>query len=437
MSILITLAGVLCLFLLIAWARLHAFLAFLIVSLALGLSLGLSPTAALESIQSGMGNTLGFLVLILGLGAMIGKLLAESGAATQITQSMVRLFGPKRIPLAMVSAGFLVGIPMFYTVGFVILIPLVFAVAAHTRLPLRYVGIPMLSALSVTHGFLPPHPAPTSIAQDYGADLSLTLLYGLIVAVPIILIGGPWFARRFRHDTHHPEELPSLMPPKTDALPAATTSFGMALLPVLLIAIPPLLLKGTSPGSSWGYWLELLSQPAIAMLLALLVGLYVLGLRRDRSMKDLMKSMVASVQEISMVVLIIGGAGAFKQVLDTAGVSQDIAQVLLDWPVSPLLLAWGIAATIRISIGSATIAALTTAGILAPMALQSGASPELMVLATGAGSLMLSHVNDGGFWLFKEYFQLSIRETFLSWTVMETMISLLGLLGVLLFSLFL
>jgi Gnt-I system high-affinity gluconate transporter len=431
MLILISLFGVLVLLLLIAWGRLHAFLAFVVVSLGIGLGLGMEPKVVVDAMQTGMGNTLGFLVMILGMGAMLGKLLASSGAAEQITSSLVHAFGPKRIPLALVLAGFLVGIPMFYTVGFVILIPLVFSVAAHTRLPLRYVGIPMLSALSVTHGFLPPHPAPTSIAGDYGADLGLTLMYGLIVALPTILLAGPLFARRFRKDVFRMPENLQAKPRPAHELPSLFISLSMALLPVILIAIPPSLVPLFDASSSVRYVLSLLSQPAVAMLVSLLVSLYFLGLRRGKPMPALMQEMVVSVQEIVMVVLIIGGAGALKQVLDTGGVSDEIARLLIDWPVSPLILAWGIAAAIRVSVGSATVAALTTAGILAPFVAQSDVSPELMVLATGAGSLMLSHVNDGGFWLFKEYFQLSLKETFLSWTVMETLVSILGLLGVL------
>ena len=437
MPLLIVILGILLLFLLIARFKLNAFITFIIVSLLVGIAEGMNLEEVVSSIQNGIGNTLGFLILILGLGAMLGKLVADSGAAQRITSKLVENFGRKNIQWAVVLTGFIVGIPMFYSVGFVILVPLVFTVAAATRLPLLYVGIPMLASLSVTHGYLPPHPAPTAITVMFEADLGKTLLYGLIVAIPAIIVGGPLFGRTLKNIKATP--LKEFVNPRVledHEMPSMGISIFTALLPIILIAMATLielLVPGHFPLKNVVLFL---GNPVIAMLISVLVAIYTLGLARGKKMVEVMETVSESIKGITMVLLIIAGAGALKQVLVDSGVSDYIADMLQGSSVSPLVLAWLIATVIRVCVGSATVAGLTAAGIVLPLIANTGVSPELMVLAIGSGSLMLSHVNDSGFWLFKEYFNLSVRDTLRTWTVMETTVGIMGLIGVMILSLF-
>ncbi len=438
MALAIVIFGIVLLFLLIAWGKLNAFITFLLVSLFVGLAEGMGFKEVLSAIQNGIGSTLGYLVIILGLGAMLGKLVADSGAAQSITTKLIDTFGKKNVQWAVVITGFIVGIPMFYTVGFVILVPLVFTIAASTGLPLLYVGLPMLTSLSVTHGFLPPHPAPTAITEIFEADLGKTLLYGIVIAIPAILVAGPFFARTIKHIKATPlkEFVNAKILPKEE-LPPMGVSVITALLPVILIAVATLASFFLPVDSALAKVLGFIGDPIIAMILSVLVAIYTLGLGRGKKMKEVMESVSSAVAGITMVLLIIAGAGGLKQVLIDSGVSNYIGDLLKASSWSPIILAWGIATLIRVCVGSATVAGLTAAGIVLPLVQGSSVAPELMVLAIGSGSLMLSHVNDGGFWLFKEYFNLSIKDTLRTWTVMETMVGIMGLLGVLTLNAFL
>ncbi|MEP3387548.1 MAG: gluconate:H+ symporter [Reichenbachiella sp.] len=431
MPLLIVVVGIAILFVLIAVFKLNAFLSFIITCLFVGISQGMELSAVAQSIQTGIGNTLGFLVVILGLGAMLGKLVADSGAAQRITSALVAKFGEKYIQWAVVLAGFIVGIPMFYSVGFVILIPLVFTVAASTGLPLIYVGLPMLTSLSVTHGFLPPHPAPTAIAIMFDADIGKTLLYGIIIAIPAIVVAGPLFARSIKKIKGSPmKEFYNPVILKDHEMPGMAVSVCTALLPVILIGLSTGIGQFLNQGKTKTI-IEFIGNPMIAMLISVLVGIYTLGLSRGKQMKTIMDSLASAISGITMVLLIIAGAGALKQILTDSGVSEYIGGLLQGSSISPLLLAWLIATVIRVCVGSATVAGLTAAGIVLPLIAGSGVSPELMVIAVGSGSLMLSHVNDGGFWMFKEYFNLSVKETLSTWTIMETSVGIIGLVGVL------
>ena len=437
MPLAIVIFGILLLFFLIAQCKLNAFLSFIIVSLFVGIAEGMQLDQVISAIQLGIGNTLGYLILILGLGAMLGKLVADSGAAQKITTQLIGTFGKKNMQWAVVLTGFIVGIPMFYTVGFVILIPLVFTIAASTRLPLLYVGLPMLASLSVTHGYLPPHPAPTGIAVMFNADIGKTLLYGILVAIPAIIVAGPLFSRTIKNIEAKP--LKEFLSPKVlseEEMPKTSTSILTALLPVILIALSSIIKLLVPETSTLAKVAGVLGNPVIAMLLAVLVAIYTLGLARKRSMKDIMDSIASAVSGITMVLLIIAGAGALKQVLIESGVSSYIGDMLEGSSVSPLVLAWLIATIIRVCVGSATVAGLTAAGIALPLIQNTGVSAELMVLAIGSGSLMLSHVNDSGFWLYKEYFNLSVKDTLKTWTVMETTVGVMGLIGVLILNTF-
>jgi Gnt-I system high-affinity gluconate transporter len=437
MPLLFVLIGILILFILIAGFKLNAFISFIIVCLFVGITGGMELTSIVSSIQVGMGNTLGYLVMILGLGAMLGKLVADSGAAQRITTKLVSSFGIKNVQWAVVLAGFIVGIPMFYTVGFVILIPLVFTVAATTGLPLIYVGLPMLASLSVTHGFLPPHPAPTAIAQMFEADIGKTLLYGIIIAIPTIIIAGPLLTRRLKKVEATPlKEFYNPIILKDDEMPGFGISVFSALLPVILIGFSTLALSFVPENFAYRKGLEFIGNPSIAMLISALVAIYTLGLSQGKKMPELMNSVAKGISGITMVLLIIGGAGALKQVLVDSGVSEYIGELMKGSSISPLILAWLIASVIRVCVGSATVAGMTAGGIMLPVISSTGANPELMVIAIGAGSLMLSHVNDGGFWLFKEYFNLTVKETLSTWTVMETTVGVMGIIGVLILNLF-
>ncbi len=437
MPLVIVIIGILILFLLIAKWKLNPFITFILVSLFVGIAEGMDLDTVVTSIENGIGNTLGFLVMILGLGAMLGKLVADSGAAQRITSKLVERFGRKYIQWAAVLTGFIVGIPLFYSVGFVILVPLVFTVAAATGLPLLYVGLPMLASLSVTHGYLPPHPAPTAITVMFNADMGKTLVYGILVAIPAIIIAGPLFSRTLKNINATP--LKEFVNPRIltdEEMPSMGISVFTALLPIILIALATLADLLLPTDFMFKNIIAFIGNPVIAMLISVLVAIYTLGLRRGKKMTEVMDSVGQSISGITMVLLIIAGAGALKQVLIDSGVSQYIADLLKDSSLSPLFLAWLIATVIRVCVGSATVAGLTAAGIVLPLIDATGASPELMVLAIGSGSLMLSHVNDSGFWLFKEYFNLSVKDTLRSWTLMETTVGVVGLLGILILNQF-
>jgi len=437
MPLVVITLGILLLFLLILVVRLNAFIAFILVGLAIGMGQGMELNAIVESIEKGIGNTLGFLVMILGLGAMLGKLVAESGAAQKITNGLIQLFGVKNTRMAVMLTGFIVGVTMFYSVGFVILVPLVFTVAAATGLSLISIALPMLAALSVTHGFLPPHPAPTALSVMFEADMGKTLIYGVIVAIPAILISGPIMTRFIPKVEAKP--LKEFMTTKVfseEELPSFSNSILTALLPVILIAVSTLIVNFFPLDGLWLSIIKFIGNPVIALLLTVLVGTYTLGIARGLNMDGVMKIYGAAVSGITMVLLIIAGAGSLKQILIDSGVSEYIGNLLQITSMSPLVIGWLIATLIRFSVGSATVAGLTTAGIVLPLVQSTGVSPELMVLSIGAGSLMLSHVNDSGFWLFKEYFNLNIKETLSTWTVMETSIGISGLLGVLILNQF-
>jgi len=433
MPLLLTFLAILSLILLIAWLKIDTFISFLLVSIALGLSSGLDVTAVSKAIQRGVGNTLGDLVLIVGFGAMLGKMVADSGAAQRITDALIGIFGKKYIQWGMALAGFVIGIPLFYNAGFVIVIPLIFMISATARLPLLYIGIPMLSALSVAHGYLPPHPSPAAIASQLNADIGRTLLYGLIVSIPAIAIAGPIFGSTLKRFQPKPDsDLFDVRPRPSSELPGLGISVVTALLPVFLLTSMSAL-KKLHPDNQL---ISLLAEPYFGMLISVLFAAYVLGILRGLSMKAVSKSMEEAFKGVSVILLIIAGAGVFKEIMTASGVSTYIAESLKGADISPLILSWAIAALIRVCVGSATVAGLTTVGILLPLLTNSTASPELLVLAIGSGSLMFSHVNDGGFWLFKEYFNLSIKDTLLTWSVMETIVSIMGLIGVLLLNLF-
>ena len=428
MNFIIVLIGIILLLILIVY-KMSPVLALLISSIFTGLLLGMPILNVMASVNNGIGNTLGGLVMVLSLGAMLGKLVEDNGVANKIVSVLLSSFKKKNIQWAVLLTGILVGIPLFYNASFVVLIPLVFVIAAATGLPVLYVGIPMAASLSITHGFLPPHPGPLTLAIIFKADIGKTLLYGLILSLPIAVIAGIVFPRliikpKFNNNT--------VVPAVNDdrQLPTASKSFCIALLPVILIATGTIG-SHVSTSSSLKLIFSFLQDPTIALLLSVLAAIIMLKLK----MGIAMNTCVEGVKSIAMILLIIAAGGAFKQILIDSGIGDEISSQTKFLSLSPLFLGWIITALLRIAIGSATVAALTASGIVLPL-ISAGVSPELMVLSVGAGSLMGSHVNDTGFWMFKEYFHLTLKQTFSTWTVMESLISLLGLAGVLLLNMF-
>jgi len=435
MAILSILICLVLLVILVTWAKLNPFVAFLIVSILAGLLLGIPMDKVVASVQKGLGDTLGQLAIIICLGAMLGKLIAVSGAAQQITETMVNAVGEKRIMWAMVVTGFIVGIPLFYGIGFVLLVPFIFSVVYKYKLPAVYIGLPMLTALSVTHGFLPPHPSPTALVVMFHANMGLTLIYGLVIAIPAVILAGPVFAQTLKNIPSQPLKTFVADEIAQDKLPGSFKSFFTALLPVILLMLTALLPFVIHGKGTLLKTVSFIGDPAIVMLISLLVATFTLGITQKKTMQELGDIYGDALKDIALILLIIGGSGAFKQVLTDSGVTAQIAATLQTYTLSPLILGWLIAAIIRICIGSATIAGLTAAGIVSALVLQGHVNPELMVLSIGAGSLAFSHVNDSGFWLFKEYFNLTVKDTFRSWSVMESLVSFIGLAGVLLLNL--
>jgi Gnt-I system high-affinity gluconate transporter len=431
MTLLILFLCIVSLVLLITWAKVNTFLAFLIVSTMAALLLGMPMSHISQSVNKGLGDTLGSLVIIIVLGAMLGKLVAASGAAQKIAAVLKNIFGYKYVTWAMTLTGFIVGIPLYYNVGFVLLIPIIFSVAYNYKLPLVYVGLPMLASLSVMHGFVPPHPSPMALVVQFHADLTKTFLYGLIIAVTAIVIAGPLFAKTLKNIKSTSVVALATHQIPDNELPSISNSIISSLLPVLIIAATTIASKIFSQNVTVKNVADFLGEPNMAMIETIIIASYTLGILMGKKLTEVMVIYTDAVKDIAMILLIIGSAGILKQIFIDSGVSNQLASILQHLSLAPLFLAWLITAILRLCLGSATVAGLTAAGIVYPLTLHNGVDPSLMVLAVGAGSLFCSHVNDTSFWLFKEYFGLSMKDTFLSWSLMETLVSVIGLIGVL------
>ncbi|HET7188295.1 MAG TPA: GntP family permease [Gemmatimonadaceae bacterium] len=429
--LLYALLAVTALIVLIARMKLHPFVALVVVSLAMGVAAGMAPLAAVKSFQVGVGNALGFIAIVVGLGTMLGKIMAESGAATRIATTLIARFGERRVDWAMMFVALIVGIPVFFQVGFVLLVPLVFTIARRTGMPLLRIGIPLVAGLSVVHGMLPPHPAAMLAVGAYHADVGRTILYGLLVGVPTAALAGPIYGRWISPRVVLPAHNPLAAQLEGDS-GAEMPGFGISLftvsIPVLLMLVASgadLALDAASPARAV---LRFVGSPIVALLLALLVSFWSLGSARRFSAAQLLKFCNDCLAPTATILLVIGAGGGFNQVLVESGVGRAVSHVAIGSAVSPLVLAWVVAALIRVATGSATVAMTTAAGIVAPIAAAlPGTNAELLVLATGAGSLVLSHVNDAGFWLIKEFFGMTVPQTLKTWTVAETIIGVAGL----------
>ena len=435
---LVTIIG---LVLLITKFKVHPFIALTIASGFLGLTSGMPVEKVMKSFQDGFGGVLGFVGILLGLGTMLGKLMADSGGADQIAQTLIRAFGIKRVHWAMMFAAFLVGIPLFFEIGFVLLAPLVFIVARRTGLSLVKLGIPLLAGLSAVHGLVPPHPGPLLAVGVFGADIGKTIFYGLIVGLPTAMIAGPifgaWISKRIPGSAN--PELVAQIAQETDNrnLPGFGITVFTVLLPVILMLLKAFADIFFAADNHFRVWMDFIGHPITALLAALLLSFYSFGTACGFSREKIVKLLDQSLAPVAAIVLIVGAGGGFKQMLVASGVGEVIGNLAVQTQISPILLTWLVAAVIRVATGSATVATITGAGIVAPVvALIPGVNKELLVLAAGAGSVILSHVNDAGFWLVKQYFNMTVAETFKTWSMMETILSVVALAFIMLLSLF-
>lgn len=426
--------------LLITRFKVHPFVALILASVFLGLTSGMAVDLVMKSFQDGFGGVLGFVGIVLGLGTMLGKLMAESGGADQIAQTLIDAFGKEKVHWAITLAAFLVGIPLFFEIGFVLLVPLVFILASRTGVSLVKVGISLLAGLSAVHGLVPPHPGPLLAVGVFGADIGKTILYGLIVGLPAAAIAGPIFGTFIsrRIPGHASAELMAdfVQHERDHTLPSFGATLFTILLPVVLMLLKAVADVAFPTGNPVRSWMDFIGHPITALVAALLLAFYTFGVARGFSREKIINLLNDSLLPVAAIILIVGAGGGFKQMLVASGVGDVIGHMAVQAHVSPILLAWLVAAVIRVATGSATVATITGAGIVAPViALMPGVNRELLVLATGAGSVVLSHVNDAGFWLVKQYFNMTVAETFKTWTVMETLLSVVSLIFILLLSL--
>jgi len=433
MTLLYALLAVLALILLIARFKVHPFVALVVVSLGLGAAAGMSPGSLVKAFQDGVGVTLGNIAVVVGLGTMLGKMMAESGGAARIAVTLIAFFGERRVHWALMLVGFIVGIPVFFQVGFVLLIPLVFTIARRTGTSLVKVGVPLVAGLSVVHGMVPPHPAAMLAVTAYRADLGRTIFYAILVGLPTAALAGPifatWVAPRITLSATNPMAVQlEGNAATTAALPGFGLSLFTVLVPVILIVSASAADIALAPGSLGRTVLDFIGNPIVALLLTLLFSFWSLGIARGLSGSAMLSMVNECLAPTAAILLVIGAGGGFNGVLTASGVGKAIADLAIGAQVSPLVLAWVVATLVRVATGSATVSMTTAAGIVAPIAGATHASPELMVLATGAGALMLSHVNDAGFWLIKEYFNMTVQQTLATWTALETIIGVTGLL---------
>ncbi|GGU55456.1 GntP family permease [Streptomyces lavendofoliae] len=434
------LAGIAVIVLLITKFKLHAFLALTIGSLALGAFAGAPLDAAIASFTKGLGSTVAGVGVLIALGAILGKLLADSGGADQIVDTILARAGGRAMPWAMVLIASVIGLPLFFEVGIVLLIPVVLMVAKRGGYSLMRIGVPALAGLSVMHGLIPPHPGPLVAIDAIGANLGVTLALGIVVAVPTVIVAGPLFSRYAARwvDVPVPERMvPQRASDDLERRPGFGATVATVLLPVVLMLVKALVdIVVDDPENGVQRVTDVIGSPLIALLAAVLVGIFTLGRAAGFTKERISSTVETSLAPIAGVLLIVGAGGGFKQTLIDVGVGQMILDFSENWAIPALLLAWLIAVAIRLATGSATVATISAAGLVAPLAADMSTShAALLVLAIGAGSLFFSHVNDAGFWLVKEYFGMSVGQTIKTWSVMETIISVVGIVFVLLLSL--
>ncbi|MEU0969995.1 gluconate:H+ symporter [Streptomyces sp. NPDC005917] len=427
--------SVLVLLFLMTKLRMNGFVALLLVAVGVALVRGIPLEKIPDTLSEGIGGQIGETMLTIGLGAMLGRVMGDSGAAQRIAGRLLAVSGPRGVQVAMVLTAMIIGVTMFYEAAFVIIVPVAFTLVRVTRSNLLWVGLPMSIALSTMHSFLPPHPGPTAVAATFHASAGLTLFYGLFIAVPVgVLIALVWprlpFIRAMNPSV--PKGLVSERVFEDDEMPGIGWSLAVALLPVVLIAGSAITDLVTSADTPVVHLVDFVGSAPVALLLTLLVSLWAFGPRVGRTMEEVARSCREAAAAMAMILLVIGAGGAFKQVLVDGGISDYIKDFTDGWAISPIILAWLIAAILRVALGSATVAVVTASGVVLPLLAGSGVHPELMVLAVSCGSIAFSHVNDPGFWMFKEYFNLSVLDAIKARTTYTTVLAILGLGGVLL-----
>ncbi|QGQ48288.1 gluconate:H+ symporter [Metabacillus sediminilitoris] len=433
----VTLLAIVIVILGVAWWKWHAFISLTVASLFLAVMSGLSMDKIVVAYETGVGSVLGHLVGILALGTILGKLMSDSGAGMQVADFFIRIFGVKKLPWAMLLSGFIIGIPVFFDVGIVMLLPLVISIYRTTKQNILLIAIPVLAGLSIVHGLVPPHPGAMTAIGIYNANIGKVLVYSLIIALPAAIIAGPLFAK-WVNNRVIPEREPELIrvSKTSEKLPSTGISFFIILLPVLLMVLSVIAPYMALPDGVLKLFI-FIGSPVIALLISCFAAFYFLGIRQGMDKNFIKKLSEECLLPVASIILIIGAGGGFKQILIESGVGTSIAQMSENLSLSPIVLAFIVAGLIRVATGSATVALTTAAGIVSPIIEHmSGVNLELLVIATGAGSLMLSHVNDAGFWMVKEYLGLTVNETFKTWTVLETMLSFIAFGTVLLFDLF-
>ncbi|MFB6362862.1 gluconate:H+ symporter [Paenibacillus elgii] len=435
--LLITVLAIVIVILGVAWWKWHAFISLTVASLFLAIMSGLSVDKIVTAYETGVGAVLGHLVGILALGTILGKMMSDSGAGNQVANFFIRVFGEKKLPWAMLLSGFIIGIPVFFDVGIVMLLPLVITIYKSTKKSILLIGLPVIAGLSIVHGLVPPHPGAMTAIGIYNADIGKVLIYSLIIGLPAAIIAGPLFAKWVSKRVV-PEGEPELLSENVapDKLPSTGISFFVILLPVVLMVMAVIAPFLPMPAGLMKF-LTFIGNSVIALLISCFAAFFFLGYRQGMNKKVINKLAHECLLPVASIILIIGAGGGFKQILIESGVGTSIAEMAQHLSLSPLVLAFLVAGLIRIATGSATVALTTAAGIVSPIIEHmSGVNLELLVIATGAGSLMFSHVNDAGFWMVKEYLGLSVKETFKTWTVLETMLSFIAFGTVLLVDIF-
>jgi GntP family gluconate:H+ symporter len=425
------LVSIVALVVLIARFKVNAFIVLMTVSIALAIVTRMPPQNIVKSFEAGLGGTLGHIAIIVALGTMLGKMMAESGGADRIAQTLIQFFGERRVPWAMAAVGFLVGLPVFFEVGFVLLVPIAFNVARRTGTSLILVGLPMVAGLSVVHGLVPPHPAAMLAVTAYNADIGRTVLFAILVGIPTVILAGPVYAKLIapyvQLELRNPISAQFLdESPKRD-LPSFGLTVGTILLPIALMLVGSWADSISPPQTALNGGLHLLGSADVALLVGAVASFVTLGRMRGFSRDTILRFSDECLAPTAMITLLIGAGGGFGRILQDSGTSQAIIDVALRAHISILFSAWLVAALVRLATGSATVAMTMASGIVAPLAAHTAVRPELLTIATGAGSLVLSHFNDGGFWLVKEYFGMSVSQTLKSWSVCETIISVVAL----------
>ena len=441
MLIMVALAGIFLLLFLVIRTKLHAFVALLLVSLLVGIAAGMPLNEVITSIQNGMGGTLGFVAVVVGLGAMFGKMLEVSGGAERLASTMISKFGEDKAQWALGVTGFIVAIPVFFDVGFIILVPIVYGLARKTGKSLLHYGIPLLAGLAVTHSFIPPTPGPIAVAELVGAELGWVILFGVLAGIPAMILAGPVFGRFIGKKIHVliPDYMELEKKEYDKELPSFAMITSLILIPLVLILFNTLSGVLLEEGNTVREILTFLGHPFVALTIATLLTFYLLGTKRGYSRQEVQDIATKALEPAGIIILVTGAGGVFKQVLIDSGVGAVLGDMMGDSALPPIVLAFLIAAAVRVAQGSATVAMVTAAGLITPLLEivgMTGPALGLIVIAIASGATVLSHVNDSGFWLVNRYFGMDVKDTLKSWTIMETIIGLTGFVVVLIISFF-